>query len=154
MGDSRKAADAAPALANGTDRSARTRVRWLLRASTRERDGAANDQLEQLEREVMLLREENARLKVTREHARDRSVNERVRAAFPASRRDDDPDGDEPWEVLTECMLLRDGLVDACRELERGARELRARLETLLPGAEGTDADPGTRSRSDFEGVV
>jgi hypothetical protein len=156
MGDRRKAADAAPALANGTERSARARVIRLLRVPTGERVGTANEQLEQLEREVMLLREENARLKVAREHARDRPVNERVRAAFQASQREDDPDGDgdEPWEVLTECMLLRDGLVDACRELERGARELRARLETLLPGAEGTDADRGMRSHSDFEGVV
>jgi len=153
MGDSRKAADAARASADGMDRSARTLLGRWLRASGGERGRADGEQLEQLERELMLLREENARLKVGREQAAERPVNERVRAALPALRREDDPDGDEPWAVLTECMLLRDGLVDACRELERGARELRGRLETLLPGAEGADAD-GARPSSDFEGVV
>jgi hypothetical protein len=159
MGDSGKATGAVAEPAGGAGRSQSTRLLGWLRASPREGDVAAGDQLEELERELMLLREENARLKVRREHADDRSVGERVRAALPALR-DDDPDGDEPWEVLTECMLLRDGLIDACRELERGARELRGRLETLLPNAEGTDtgtdtaAGPAGRPRGDFEGVV
>jgi hypothetical protein len=146
MGDSRNdAADAASASVDGTDRSPRTRLRGWLRASGGQRDSAAAEQL------VALLREENARLKMSREHARDRPVNERVRAAFPTLPSEDDPAGD-PWEVLTECMLLRDGLVDACRELERGARELRVRLETLLPNAEGENGD--VRQSTDFEGVV
>ena len=98
------------------------------------------------------MREENARLKVAREHAGDRPVNERVRAAFLALRGEEDPTGDGPWEVLTECMLLRDGLVDACRELERGAAELRARLETLLPDVEAPLVE--LRPSEDFEGVV
>jgi hypothetical protein len=74
---------------------------------------------------------------VAGERAGERPVNERVRAALPSLAPQDAPDGDEPWELLTECMLLRDGLVDACGELERGARELRRRLESILPGAEG-----------------
>jgi len=159
MGDSRQgAAEAALATVEGMDRSPGTRLRSWLRASGGEKDAGAVQQLEQLECEVALLREENARLKVGREHVRDRPVNERVRAALPALGGRDDPDGDEPWAVLTECMLLRDELADACRELERGARELRGRLETLIPDAEGTSVGEGVRpearTRSDFEGVV
>lgn len=149
MGDSGKAADAMAAPADGMDHSRSTRLLSWLRATAGEGAAGAGEQLEELERELMLLREENARLKVQREHAHDRPVNERVRAALPAPR-EDALGGDEPWEVLTECMLLRDGLVDACRELERGARALRGRLETLLPNAEGTDADAHT----DLESVV
>jgi hypothetical protein len=151
MGDSTQVADAALASVDGMDSSPGIRLRrWLRVAGGEGKDATASEQLAELEREVTLLREENARLKVAREHAGDRPVNERVRAALP--RREEDPDGDEPWEILTECMLLRDGLVDACRELERGARELRGRLETLLPNAEGAGDD--ARPSKDFEGVV
>lgn len=153
MGDSGKAADAARASADGMDRPGRVLGRWL-RAPGGERGAAGSEQLEQLEREVVLLREENARLKVAREQAEDRPVNERVRAALLSAHRANELDRDEPWAVLTECMLLRDGLVDACRELERGARELRGRLETILPNAEGTDGGAGTRPSGDLEGVV
>lgn len=147
-----QAAGAAPAPENGTDRLQGERLWSWLRVSGGGEDPAAAEQLEALEREVALLREENARLKVAREHAASRQVNERVRAALPAARDDDSPDGEDPWDVLTECMLLRDSLVDACRELERGARELRTRLETLLPNAEGASADQ--RRSDDFEGVA
>jgi hypothetical protein len=149
MGDSRMGAVGA-AQALGRERSPSVWLRALLRGAG-EGKPAGGEQLDQLEQEVALLREENARLKMGRQQAGERPVNERVRAAFPTLG-EDGADADEPWEVLTECMLLRDGLVDACRELERGARELRARLETLLPNAEG----PATESRrsDDFEGVA
>jgi hypothetical protein len=159
MGDGRtEGAGAALAPVDGIDRSPGTRLRRWLRVSAGERDADAAEQMQELEREVALLREENARLKVSREHAHDRPVNERVRAALPTLRDDRDPDGDHPWEVLTECMLLRDELTDACRELERGARELRGRLETLLPDAESTGGPEGAgadvRPRAGFESVV
>jgi len=124
--------------------------RWL-RGSGATEEAGSGEAVDQLEREVTLLREENARLKVARERA-DPPVNERVRAMLSAPPGEGGLDADEPWEVLTECMLLRDGLVDACRELERGARELRGRLETLLPNAEGEG--PVARSSDDFEGVA
>jgi len=144
-----EAVGAAAAL-EGRDRSARARLRELLRASGGREEASSDGQLEQLEREVALLREENARLKLAREHAEDRPVNERLRAALAAASPDGerDPDSEEPWEVLTECMLLRETMLDACRELERGAAELRTRLETLL--ADGS----AERSSSDLERVT
>jgi hypothetical protein len=122
----------APAALEGRDRSTRARLRELLRVSGGSEDTASDELLDELEREVALLREENARLKLAREHADERPVTERVRAAFPPPRGDEEPDGEDPWEALTECMLMRETLLDACRELERGAAELRTRLETLL----------------------
>ena len=141
-----EAAGAASA-SNGTDRPRRARLRELLRASGDADDAAAAEQLQELEREIVLLREENARLKMGREHAADRPLNELVRAAFEA-RGEADADGDDPWEVLTECMLMRHTLLGACEELERGAGELRVRLETLLAVAD--DSAPPER---DFERV-
>lgn len=144
-----EAAGAAPP--HGTERARRGRLRGLLRVSGGADDPAATDQLGELEREVALLREENARLKLARERAAERPVNERVRAAFPPPpRTGEEADGEEPWEVLTEGMLLRDALIDACRELEQGAHELRVRLETLLPSAE----DAPLQTSQNFEGVA
>jgi hypothetical protein len=143
-------AGAAAAPGGGTGR-ARSRLRGWLHSAGAAEDGASGETLEQLEREVTLLREENARLKVARERA-DPPVNERVRAMLSSPGGEDSLDADEPWEILTECMLLRDGLVDACRELERGARELRGRLETLLPNTEGEGR--AERASDDFEGVA
>jgi len=150
MGTSTIRADGAGA-APGDDGAGeqQPRLRRWLRAAGGSAQGAAPVQLvEELEREVALLREENARLRVARERTGDRPVNERVLGALrllrdddAADPADDDGGGDEAWQLLTECMLLRDGLVDACGELERGARELRRRLETILPGAEGAQAE-------------
>lgn len=149
MGTSRTEAAGGAGAPNGTDRPQRARFRGLLRLAATDDDTAATAQLEELEREVALLREENARLKVARMHADERLVNERVRALFAAQRTEDTSDGEDAWEVLTECMLLREVLLDACRELERGAGELRTRLETLLADAVGA-ASPD----SDLEGVA
>jgi len=110
---------------------------WLRAGGETDRSGSGG-LVEELERELALLREENARLKMAQARAGTRPVNERVRAALPDPRAAEPAeDADEPWALLTECMLLRDGLTDACRELERGARELRERLESIPPGAEG-----------------
>lgn len=125
-------------------RARRLPLRQWLRAGGGAQGAAPTELVEQLEQEVALLREENARLRVARERMADRPVNERVRDMLPLLRAKADgdaADGDQPWELLTECMLLRDSLADACWELERGARELRRRLETILPGSEGARAE-------------
>jgi hypothetical protein len=135
-----------------TDRASGSRLRRWLRVAGRGADRSASAELmDELERELALLREENACLKVSRERAADRPLNERMRHAL-APRHEPDPAGDEPWQVLTECMLLRDGLLDACRELERGARELRERLEAIPPSGEAASRDP--RLSDDLEGVA
>jgi hypothetical protein len=132
------------------ERSRRARLRGLLRAAGGRDEATSDGHAEELEQEIALLREENARLKLAREHAEDRPLNERLRAALAAAGNggETDSDGEEPWEVLTECMLLRETMLDACRELERGAAELRTRLETLL-----NDGSP-ERPSSDLERVT
>jgi len=147
MGTSRREAAGAASAPHGTDRSQRAGLRRLIRASGGDETAVA-EQLDELEREVALLREENARLKLARAQAGNRPVNERVRATFDLPQ-DDASDDEDPWEILTECMLLRETLLDACRELERGAGELRTRLETLVG-----DAERAERTSADLEGVT
>jgi hypothetical protein len=110
------------------------RSRWRRDGRTAKRTAQAQ-LVEELEVELALLREENARLKVTRQRARDRPVNERVRELLPLGGEGGAAEG-EPWELLTNCLLLRDGLIDACREIELGIHETRQRLEVIAPGAE------------------
>ncbi|HEX4804459.1 MAG TPA: hypothetical protein VFU94_01045 [Conexibacter sp.] len=145
MGISTTSTDAGTATTPGdsADGSPRPRRGWLSRAKGASTRAAPPPELvEELEREVALLREENARLRVGRERIGERPVNARVRDTLALLRSQERADDvDEPWELLTECMLMRDSLADACRELERGARELRQRLETILPGSEGARAE-------------
>lgn len=116
-----------------TARPARRR-RWLRRDGRGASRSPQAQQLEQLEVELALLREENARLKVARQRARDRPVNERVRELLPAQADEAAGDGD-PWELLTDCLLLRDGLIAACREIQLTMHETRRRLEAhAVPG--------------------
>jgi hypothetical protein len=141
------------------DGAAEPRLRqWLRVAGGGVRTGPTQ-LLDELERELALLREENARLKVARERSGEQPIDERVRGALASLERDPASDGDEPWELLTECMLMRDSLLDACRELERGARELRQRLESIVPDAEGSPASesrphPAALAHDDLEGVA
>jgi len=115
--------------------------RWLRLRAT-DGGGQASEpaqRLERLESELALLREENARLKVGRERPHEPSLEERVRDLLPPSA-GEHGDADEPWEILIDCMLMRDRLIDACEAIEQGARDTRRRLEQIaardrdLPG--------------------
>jgi hypothetical protein len=98
--------------------------------------------VEELEIELSLLREENTRLKLKHQRARDRPVHERVHELLP-HRAEGAADG-EPWELLADCWRLREDLTDACREIERSVRATRKRLESLEREREAT-ADQTTR---------
>ncbi|MDO8212481.1 hypothetical protein [Conexibacter sp. CPCC 206217] len=104
---------------------------WLrgATAGADERDGASH--VEQLEAELALLREENARLKIRAAREPERPWDERVRdRVVPRATHSDGP-GDDVWELVTECRLLRTALVDACRDLEVALQ----RVDGCLPAS-------------------
>lgn len=88
---------------------------------------------------MALLREENARLKIRGARAGgDRPWDERVRDLVPGEHPADQT-GDDAWELLTECQVLRTALVDACRDVEAAMAQIRGRLEALPdPGRAGS----------------
>jgi hypothetical protein len=113
---------------NGGPPAARRRRRWRAGRGGSRRSAPAR-LVEELEAELALAREENARLKVERARARERPVGERVRELLPAH--EDAPPGDEDaWELMAECLVLRDQLVEACAAVEQAMRQTRRRLET------------------------
>lgn len=90
-----------------------------------------DDLVEQLEAELALLREENARLAIRARRAADAQPwDERIRALVPGGE-PSAPAEERSMELLTECQLLRGALVAACRDVETAMGEIRGRLEAL-----------------------
>jgi len=131
----------------------RTRIRFK-RSSERVRrrvdeQGLAGslDPEDDLRLQVMLLREENARLKAARHKPADPgSLIERMRMLDSSS--EESELLDETWSVLADCILLREGLDAACIEIQEAissVRErlsrLRARIENIDPGDAQPQAD-------------
>lgn len=106
-------------------------TRWLGGSGGRS-DGRGDAFVEELEAEVALLREENARLRTRDEHRDDRSWRLRM-GVLDAELADAGGRADDASELLTECRILRATLLDACGDVERAMREIRRRLEQLEP---------------------
>jgi hypothetical protein len=92
-----------------------------------------SESLEAVLAEVVLLREENARLKADRH--RPASLG-RVLAQIGAM--PEEPDeadvADDTAQMLVEAMVLRESLLEVCRELEQAIGGVTARLERLGDG--------------------
>ncbi len=90
--------------------------------------GSPNDEIE-LKLQLMLLREENARLKAARFQPADTgTVIDRVRLLGAAA------DGelmDDAWALLGDCLVIREGLDEVCVELQNAIASIRERLEAL-----------------------
>ena len=80
-------------------------------------DTAAQDEIA-LQLQVMLLSEENARLKAERHRPSD------IGTLIDQMRELGDQEGpgevlDEAWTMLSECLVIRQGLEQACAEIQR-----------------------------------
>jgi hypothetical protein len=60
---------------------------------------------------------------------------------------------DEGWSIFTECLVIRDGLLQACDEIERTMTALRGRLAGLRAAA-GEPHDRTPPAGADLTGVV
>ena len=90
---------------------------------------AAGESLGALRAELVLLREENARLKTARHQGPDiGGLLERARS-LPGERVDDV--GDETSRVLVEGLVIRESLLEICQEIERAMVSFEARLKAL-----------------------
>ena len=92
--------------------------------------------MEALEADALLLREENARLRVKLEASPDMgNVIERLRALpAPSPQVSEEPDpADDAWQMLTEVIVMRNSLIDICREIGRVMTHLETSLESISP---------------------
>jgi hypothetical protein len=103
-----------------------------------ERPGStpAPDPRAALEAEVVLLREENARLKAARHQQHNvGDLLERARS-LRAEEIDRGNLADETAQMLVEGLVIRESLIEICHEIERAMVVFEARLDALASAAD------------------
>lgn len=128
---------------------------WRARGDAQQASGdsAAEDEIA-LKLQVMLLSEENARLKAERHRPSD------IGTLIEQMRELGDHEGpgevvDEAWTMLSECLVIRQGLEQACAEIQMAIAGIRERLGSLslrlgdVMPADGGHADGVSRQSSD-----
>lgn len=95
------------------------------------RSGADAGYVERIESELVLLREENARLRFERAQRPDAgSMIERLKSLSAAQPPDQDRH-DEAWHLVSEALVMRDVLIDVCKEIGQTTITLQTRLSDL-----------------------
>ena len=117
----------------------------------------------ELETELALLREENAWLKVERHRPPDAGrIIERMRElakapTSPSHEAEGVPNSDHA-QLMVECLAIRSGLLDACKEIQEAMQGIRHRLSGLsvdVQAGAGVRATPSPiTAPSDGEGDV
>ena len=112
--------------------------------------GAIDDESE-LRLQVMLLREENARLKAARHQpAGAGSAIDRIRLLNSQTSGPEVADG--AWGLLTDCLVIREGLDQVCVEMQQAISAIQERLAALTLSFEG--ARPTESLKADGAGNV
>jgi uncharacterized small protein (DUF1192 family) len=115
----------------------RDRRRRRGRRAAGESAGTHAQSVAALQAEVVLLREENARLKADGLHQPDLDAllgraRSMARAASPEDAADD------ATQVLVDAMVLRESLIALCQEIARSMEHVEARLAALGDGVDNT----------------
>ncbi len=100
----------------------------------------------ELETELALLREENAWLKVERHRAPDAGrIVERMRELAQASeaqaQQSASSETSDAAQAMVECVAIRDGLLEACEEIQQAMQGIRSRLSGLSVDVQGKNGD-------------
>lgn len=120
------------------DRIARFRHRIEQLRGDADAFGANDDSGEEsdLKLELMLLREENARLKAQRHRPSDVDTLIDQMREFGAEQGESEL-ADEAWTVLSECLVIREGLEQTCVEIQAAIGAVHERLRQLAVGLDG-----------------
>ncbi len=116
-----------------------TALRRVLSLGVSEGVSSAGDAaLGELEMELALLREENARLKVERHRPPDPGrIIDRMRNLRQESYAEEADDAVS--RSIIECLTLRDGLLEACQEIQQAMQGMQSRIGTLSVTVEAKD---------------
>jgi hypothetical protein len=105
-----------------------------------------------LEAEVVLLREENARLKAARHQTHNvGTLLERTRS-LRTEQLDRGNLADETAQMLVEGLVIRESLIEICAEIERSMVVFGARLEALASAADQLVPLRGRTQEADTDG--
>jgi hypothetical protein len=135
----------------GTDAGAgraRARRRFGRTRPMAAEDGAHDESLAGLHAEVVLLREENARLKALRHQAADigRLLN-RARSVR-STQADLESVTDDTAQMLVDGLVIRESLLEICQEIERTMVAFQAQLHALAPPVGEQAANPASEVRN------
>jgi hypothetical protein len=111
----------------------RGRRRFRRVAGTLDDDGrpGAGDPLDSVHAELVLLREENARLKAAQHRRADVGrLLDRARS-LPAATADSGGASDDTAQLLFDGLVIRESLLEICREIERAMVAFEAKLDAL-----------------------
>jgi hypothetical protein len=135
--------------------------RFKRRSAASSPDGATPQSWQEALAELVLLREENARLSTAAHQppSLGRLIGQ-ARSVGTGQRSRDDSD-DEAAQMFVEGVVLRETLLEVCRELERSIAAVKARLSRMDADAESLavlrpagDDDASVATRVDLEDVV
>ncbi|MGZ4277617.1 MAG: hypothetical protein ACXVVU_13230 [Solirubrobacteraceae bacterium] len=115
----------------------RQRRRFRRVAGSLEDDGraAGGEPLASVHAELVLLREENARLKAAQHRRADVSrLLDRARS-LPAATADSGGASDDTAQLLFDGLVIRESLLEICREIERAMVAFEAKLDALATAA-------------------
>jgi hypothetical protein len=103
--------------------------------------------------ELLLLREENARLKAAQHRRADVSrLLDRARS-LPTAAADRDGASDDTAQLLFDGLVIRESLLEICREIERAMVAFEAKLDALASAAvDRPNPAPAEHSNSNGNG--
>jgi hypothetical protein len=105
---------------------------WRVRQSNGGgRHAGAGESLESLQAELVLLREENARLKASQHQRQDLGRLLGRARDLPAPEAHRDGVADEAAQMLVEGLVIREAMVEICQEIERSMVVFEAKLDAL-----------------------
>jgi hypothetical protein len=106
-----------------------------------------SDEESDLKLELMLLREENARLKAERHRPSDvGTLIDQMRQV--GAEKGHAEMADEAWTVLSECLVIREGLEQACVEIQAAIGAVHERLRKLAVGLDAPGANAAAADRA------
>ncbi len=105
------------------------------RTSSTDEHAGAGDSLGALHAEVVLLREENARLKAAQHQRSDIGRLLGRARALPSAGGDRDSLGDDTAQMLVDGLVVRESLLEICQEIERSMVAFEAKLNALASAA-------------------
>ncbi len=137
------------AAAEGPDEPRR---RFRRRTDRDEATAADAESFAGLRAELLLLREENARLKAAQHQRADVSRLIGRARSLAAAEPDRDSVSDDVEQLLVEGLLIRESLLEICQEVERSMVAFEGKLNALIAV---NDADPDIEQGDDYRsGVV
>jgi hypothetical protein len=126
--------------------------RRFRRRSDRSEDAAGeSESFADLRAELLLLREENARLKAAQHQRADVSRLIGRARSLAAAEPDRDSISDDVEQLLVEGLLIRESLLEICQEVERSMVAFEGKLNALVAVTDRRSRPPATHTDPEVE---